>query len=359
MSASYYEGRVKHFRREIKKHGNKEAAETKKAAAAEAEALRAEQAAAGSGSQSTARSKLRRADSKNAEAVKARSAASATATKKAKAQADLLDAEQKLERARADERKRDDRRAERERQQTERRRLADERQRDSTIRELQVRAERLEARVAASAPQRITVLFIAANPDPDDPRGTPLQLEREVGEIQRRIREAEHREAIAFEWRPAARTVELLQILNEVRPHVVHFSGHGDEEALVFEDADGKPTFVRNDQLAMLLASSSERIRLAVFNSCHSSDQAALACEHIEAAIGMDEPVDDEAAKFFAAQFYNSIGFGLSVSQAFEQARTQMSLALGDVSGEPRLHTADGVDPADIFLVAPPQHPER
>jgi CHAT domain-containing protein len=354
MSVSYYEGRVKHFRREVARHGSKEAAETKKAAEAEGVAVREEQAAARTTSESQAKFKIRRAETKRNEAVTARKAASDATTKRTKAQTDLIDAEHKLERALAEERKRNDRRAEQQRQQLALRQRSDDEQREATIRGLQVRADRLEARVAANAPRNIIVLFIAANPDPEDPEDRQLQLEREVGEIQRRIRETEHREAISFQWRPATRTVDLLQILNEVRPHIVHFSGHGSEEALVFEDADGQPTFVRNDQLAMLLSSSSERIRLVVFNSCHSATHAEMACEHVEAAIGMDQPVDDEAAKFFAAQFYNSLGFGLSLERAFAQACTQMSLALGEVSGAPRLYTAHGVDAADVFLIAPP-----
>ena len=91
----------------------------------------------------------------------------------------------------------------------------------------------------------------------------------------------------------------------------MHFSGHGDQAGLVFEDADGETRLLDNEELAQLLSLSSKRIRLAVFNSCDSAEQASRACWHLDAAIGMDEPVDDDAAQVFAGQFYSSLAFGL------------------------------------------------
>jgi hypothetical protein len=68
---------------------------------------------------------------------------------------------------------------------------------------------------------------------------------------------------------------------------------------------------------------------------------------------GMDEPVGDEAAKVFAAQFYNALAFGKSLRDAFEQAKLQVVLATGSPSGTPQLHTAPGLDAADVYLVRP------
>lgn len=69
----------------------------------------------------------------------------------------------------------------------------------------------------------------------------------------------------------------------------------------------------------------------------------------------MDEPIDDEAAKVFAGQLYNAIGFGKSLEQAFEQALVQMRLVGDDAtgSGEPRLHAAAGIDTSEVYLVKP------
>ena len=67
----------------------------------------------------------------------------------------------------------------------------------------------------------------------------------------------------------------------------------------------------------------------------------------------MEQSIDDEAAKNFAGQLYGSIAFGLPLSKAFNQAVLQVRLVIGEDSGEPRLHVADGLDPDELYLVRP------
>lgn len=173
-------------------------------------------------------------------------------------------------------------------------------------------------------------------------------------EIQKRVQASEYRDAVRFEYCMATQVTDLMQRLNETKPDVVHFSGHGGQAGLAFEDADGETRLLDNEELAQLLSLSSKRIRLAVFNSCDSAEQASRACWHLDAAIGMDEPVDDDAAQLFAGQFYSSLAFGLPLSKAFGQAVLQVALTLGDTSGAPRLHVADGIDADQMFIVRPP-----
>lgn len=104
----------------------------------------------------------------------------------------------------------------------------------------------------------------------------------------------------------------------------------------------------------MFLNTVSDNIRLAVFNTCESAEQANVACAYIDAAIGMEDSVGNEAAITFAGQLYSSLGYGLPLAQAFEQARVQVKLTSGEISGDPRLHTAPHVEAGEMFLVAPP-----
>jgi len=72
----------------------------------------------------------------------------------------------------------------------------------------------------------------------------------------------------------------------------------------------------------------------------------------------MDTSIEDEAAKHFAGQFYNAIGFGLSVAKAFEQAKAHVEMELhgkGLDTGDPQLYAADRTDPSMLFLVRPPE----
>ena len=47
--------------------------------------------------------------------------------------------------------------------------------------------------------------------------------------------------------------------------------------------------------------------------------------EHVEAAIGMNDSIGDEAA-CIRGQFYSAIGFGLSLEKAFNQGKAALML---------------------------------
>lgn len=200
-----------------------------------------------------------------------------------------------------------------------------------------------------NAPAEITVLFLASSPEDE----AQLRLDKEIREIEIRLRATEYRDSIRFVPRVARQLTDLIQDLNEVRPQIVHFSGHGNQAQLAFENAEGRAQPLSNDTLGVLLAATSDRIRLAVFNSCQSATQAELATEYVSFAIGMETSVEDERAKTFAAQFYNSLGFGKTLAEAFEQARAQVTLAHGTGGESPRLFEAPGEDAAATVLVSP------
>lgn len=120
--------------------------------------------------------------------------------------------------------------------------------------------------------------FIAASPEDQK----PLRLDREVREIQQRVRASEHRDSVQFEMRLATQLGDILQALNETRPHVVHFSGDGNQGALAFEDDDGRTKPLTNEMLERLLSAASDRIHLMVLNGCRSSTQAELALDYID-----------------------------------------------------------------------------
>jgi CHAT domain len=363
MSVSLAESRVASCRRDLERHRQKQAAEEGKAARLEGEAGRYDAQAGRASTESSARSSLRWAASKRADAQRAREAAAKASKAVADAQKKLHEAEAALakERAREEQKvrekaRRTQTRLQREREVEGRRQRDRDRARDHEVARLRGHTAELEARLAAipgaRSPEEIDVLFVAASPDVGGPQ---LRLDREVREIQQRVRMSEHRNAVRFHWRLATQVTDLLQALNETRPHVVHFSGHGSQDALIFEDDDGRARPLTNADLAQLLRISSDRIRLALFNSCDSAAQAALACNYIDASIGMNAPVEDEAAKVFAGQFYNTLGFGKSLQVAFDQAELQVNLAIGTTGGKPLLHTAQEVDASSVYLVKPPE----
>ncbi|MED4170785.1 CHAT domain-containing protein, partial [Priestia megaterium] len=167
-------------------------------------------------------------------------------------------------------------------------------------------------------PKKIKVLFIASNPL-DQPQ---LRLDEEAREIEIMIRKSEYRDSVSFITKWAARPLDILQAINEINPTVIHFSGHGSaEDELVFQDNSGNTKLIAKDAIVQTMASTSDNIKLVFFNTCFSYGQAKVVVEHIDAAIGMNTSIGDDAARVFAAQFYSALGFGHSLYKSFQQAK--------------------------------------
>jgi CHAT domain-containing protein len=152
----------------------------------------------------------------------------------------------------------------------------------------------------------------------------------------------------------ATQVRDLIDALNRHTPDVVHFSGHGAESELLFEGPDGTPLALSGEQLATLLQTAPRRIRLMVFNACNSAAQAEAATEWAEFAIGMEQPIGDDAAKEWAGQFYGSLASGQTVARAFAQATAHAQVLTSVTSaGQPRLFDNGSSDPEATVLVAP------
>lgn len=194
------------------------------------------------------------------------------------------------------------------------------------------------------------ILFLTANPD-----GTShLALDEECREITEKIRAADHRESLELITRWAVRPEDLLQHLNEHRPHVVHFSGHGTKaEEIVLLDKDRNPKAVSAAALKQLFITLKDNIQVVVLNACFSEPQAAAITEVVDCAIGMNKAIGDDAAIAFAAAFYQAVGFGRSVKVAFESGKTALMLAGILEENTPRLICRQGVDPNKIVLINP------
>src|SRR6185295_4195919 len=97
---------------------------------------------------------------------------------------------------------------------------------------------------------KIKILYLAANPIDTG----HLQLQEEARDLEERIRQGPHREAFAVIHFLAVRPRDLLRGLQEVRPHILHFSGHGNEDnEIVLQDEQGLSCPVAPRDLAELV----------------------------------------------------------------------------------------------------------
>lgn len=199
-------------------------------------------------------------------------------------------------------------------------------------------------------PEQITVLFLAANPLDQK----QLRLDEEVRAVGEMIRKSEHRDSVRLESRWAVRPLDVLQGINECRPRIVHFSGHGsDQDEIVFQDESGRTKLVSKEAIVATMAAGSSDIQLVFFNTCYSRSQAEAVVQHVPAAIGMNTSIGDCAARVFSAQFYSAIGFGHSVRRAFDQAKAALMLEGIPEEATPELFLTAGLDAEELVLVRP------
>ena len=214
---------------------------------------------------------------------------------------------------------------------------------NGTLHEHENRIDALECK-----PSAVTVLYLGVSPED----AVRLRTDKEARDIREAIRLSDNPDSIAFEDRWAMRQNDLLQALNEVNPEIVHFSGHGAEDgSLVIEDSAGKTLLVSKDAMAAVIEAAAERVRLVVFNACFSDEQADKILEHVDAVIGMSDSISDESALAFARQLYSSIGFGLSLAQAFMQARAAVALVSPGEAGTPQLRVRPNLTADEIVFI--------
>lgn len=201
-------------------------------------------------------------------------------------------------------------------------------------------------------PEKLRVLYLTTNPE----TASPLRTDAEVNNVLKALRGAKHRDAIELHLRPAATPQDLLDGINDVRPHVIHFSGHGGSRGLLFDNAsvdapEGQDmTF---DLLAKFLGATDTPPTLLVLNACDTLDGADLLLEVVPIVVAMADSVADMAAGVFATQFYASIASAQSVGAALRGAKAIMESALLDDADLPQHVARADTDIDTVVLVCP------
>ena len=203
-------------------------------------------------------------------------------------------------------------------------------------------------------PIKIKVLFCSTNPTTVDDKGKEnptLKLDREVREIENRIRLSHHRDSIEVKSIWAVQIKDLFDALNAHDPEILHISGHGNTDMIFFEDPQGNPKPVTSDALSQIVSTMTRNLQLVVLNSCYSAGSAQAVINYISTAIGMANSISDEAAIIFAGQFYSAIGFGRSIQTAFDQAKTAILAEGLSEDQTPQLFHIPDINPNELCLV--------
>jgi len=161
-----------------------------------------------------------------------------------------------------------------------------------------------------------TILILAANPK-DTLR---LRLDQEVREISNGLQRARRRDEFTLKQQWAARPVDVRRAMLDLKPHIVHFCGHGGEGGIAFEDETGHAKLVSAEALRVFFELFADKVECVVLNACYSEIQAEAIAQHIDYVIGMKRGIGDTAAIEFAVAFYDALGAGESVEFAYKLA---------------------------------------
>lgn len=213
-------------------------------------------------------------------------------------------------------------------------------------------------------PEPLRVLYLTSNPQATEttvthPDGTEvtegvwLRVDREVRLVKEALRGSKYRDQIVVEHLPAATTKDVLDGLNDHRPHVVHFSGHGGFGGLLMDNERGDEDGQHLDFaiLARMLSATTTPPTLLVLNACDTLAGVDQLLPAVPVVIAMSDTIPDLAAMTFASQFYGAIAAAQSISAALEQAKTIMSLGVLEDAELPQVACRDDIDITTLTLV--------
>jgi hypothetical protein len=168
------------------------------------------------------------------------------------------------------------------------------------------------------APMR--VLLVCANP-----RGTdPLRTAEEDRTLRESLRLSPNRDSIEVETLNAATIDDLRRALLRKTFDIVHFSGHGTQTGLVFEDETGKLMVPHSNALADLL--ERRNVKVAVLNACYSLAVGRLSAIGLEYTVASTGSISDPGAIEFTRGFYDALGAGTSVPDAYAEGLSAAQL---------------------------------
>jgi hypothetical protein len=239
------------------------------------------------------------------------------------------------------------------------------------------------------------ILFLAANPQ-DTGR---LALDQEARSIHVELKRSGFRDRFDFVTRWAAEPLDLLRELRELRPTVVHFSGHGTRPAaatepaqttelaqtgeqvqtaepapnrdvvalgprpggggLVVNGANGHSQVISAEAIAQTLAAVGAQVRLVVLNACYSLPIADALLVHVDCVVGMSGAIHDDAARSFAIGFYGGLGEHESIAAAFKQGVAAIKLDGRPDAERPQLQVRAGFDASQLILAAVSPSPRQ
>lgn len=184
--------------------------------------------------------------------------------------------------------------------------------------------DNLAQQITSTKNGRVSILFLAADPT----NSSRLRLGEEFREIDEQITLAKQRDHFILVLpQLSLRPKDIVRAFLNSQPQIVHFSGHGTSEgALCFENEMGQVHLVQPDTLAALFEQFTGQVNCVLLNACYSESQAYAIAQHVNYVIGMNKAIGDKAAIAFTIGFYQALGGGRAIEDAFKLGCVQIRL---------------------------------
>lgn len=169
-----------------------------------------------------------------------------------------------------------------------------------------------------------TILFLSASPKDV----ASLRVNEELRKVKDGMAASLHREKFILEAEPAVQIGTIRRAVVRKRPEFIHFAGHGKKEGLQVEAADGTSQEFPQEGMERLLRIAKETTECVLLNACYSAHQAEVFSKIGGGlyVIGMSASMGDKAAIDFSVAFYESIGEGVTIPEAFNLALVDLSV---------------------------------
>jgi len=208
-----------------------------------------------------------------------------------------------------------------------------------------------DARQLSKSAAKLRIAYLTTNPV----RDAVLRTDMEMRDVLKELQKSANRSHVEVRHLPAARVEDLLDALNDFKPNVVHFSGHGGDSAVLFDNRD-----VDDDGGVELdfkvvhetISATHAPPQLLVFNACDTLNGADIFLKTVHAVVAMSNSITDSAATLFSTRFYAALASGQSVAVALQQGKVILKAAkLAKDAELPTLIVRKGMLPGSIRFI--------
>jgi 3',5'-cyclic AMP phosphodiesterase CpdA len=179
---------------------------------------------------------------------------------------------------------------------------------------------------------------------------SPLQIEEEARAIRTEMEIANPGWPFELVPRMAARPMDLLRGLRDVRPTIVHFAGHADTDGIYLTGDGGAAVHVTRDTLLATFGAAGDSVQIVVLNSCATESLADALRDFVPVCVGTSAGLTDTAASMFSIGFYGALAAGVSVARAYLHGCAAMRFVPTGEHSKPRLCHRRDVDPEAMFM---------